>query len=129
MVLQTLATAPMWLAADPFVAERDRMVREQIQARGVNDAGVLRVLRDTPRDRFVPAGWRERAYEDTPLPIGHGATISQPFVVGMMTQLLEARKIRRTPATGNSATGTGLDCPSSSVASGTVSPLPSGPGA
>jgi len=87
-----LAAALLWFAADPFAAERDRMVREQIEARGVHDADVLRVLRDTPRHRFVPASWRSQAYQDTPLPIGHGATISQPFVVGMMTQLLAARK-------------------------------------
>jgi protein-L-isoaspartate(D-aspartate) O-methyltransferase len=90
MVRQMLAAALLLFAADPFAAERGRMVREQIEARGVNDADVLRMMRDTPRDRFVSAGWRKRAYDDTPLPLGYGVTISQPFVVGMMTQLLEA---------------------------------------
>jgi len=92
MVRQMLAAALVCFAADPFAAQRDRMVREQIEARGVSDADVLRVMRDTPRDRFVSAGWRKRAYDDTPLPIGHGVTISQPFVVGMMTQLLAVRR-------------------------------------
>ncbi len=95
VVQRMLAAALVWFAADPsaadpFAAKRDRMVREQIEARGVSDADVLRVMRDTPRERFVPAGWRKHAYDDTPLPIGHGVTISQPFVVGMMTELLEA---------------------------------------
>jgi protein-L-isoaspartate(D-aspartate) O-methyltransferase len=89
VVRPMLAAALLWLAADPFAAQRDRMVREQIEARGVSDADVLRVMRDTPRDRFVAPGWRKRAYDDTPLPIGYGVTISQPFVVGMMTELLE----------------------------------------
>jgi protein-L-isoaspartate(D-aspartate) O-methyltransferase len=90
MVPQILAAAVLLFAADPFAAKRDSMVREQIEARGVHDADVLRVMRDTPRDRFVSASWRKRAYDDTPLPIGFGVTISQPFVVGMMTQLLAA---------------------------------------
>lgn len=85
-----LAAALLWLAADPFAAERDRMVREQIEARGVRDAKVLRVMRDTPRHRFVPEGLRAHACDDTPLPIGHGATISQPFIVALMTELLAA---------------------------------------
>jgi len=84
-----LATALLWLATDPFAAERDRMVREQIEARGIRDADVLRVMRDTPRHRFVPALLRAHACDDAPLPIGHGATISQPFVVALMTELLE----------------------------------------
>src|ERR1017187_1270077 len=84
-----LAVALLWLAADPFAAERDRMVREQIEARGILDANVLRVMRDTPRCRFVPALLRAHACDDTPLPIGHGATISQPFIVALMTELLE----------------------------------------
>jgi protein-L-isoaspartate(D-aspartate) O-methyltransferase len=89
MVRRVLAAALLWLAADPFAAERDRMVREQIEASGIRDADVLRVMRDTPRQRFVPALLRAHACEDTPLPIGQGATISQPFVVALMTELLE----------------------------------------
>ena len=69
--------------------EREQMVREQIQGRGVRDPGVLRALKATPRHEFVPAAARGQAYQDTPLPIGHGATISQPYIVAFMTELLE----------------------------------------
>lgn len=76
-------------AAPDFTALRQRMVREQIEARGVRDAAVLSAMRTVPRHLFVPAPLRERAYEDTPLPIGHRATISQPLIVAVMTELLE----------------------------------------
>ncbi len=67
------------------------MVREQIEARGVKDERVLDVLRRTPRHEFVPAELQAHAYEDRPLAIGYGATISQPYIVGLMTELLEPR--------------------------------------
>ena len=67
------------------------MVREQIEARGVKDERVLDVLRRTPRHEFVPAELQAHAYEDRPLGIGYGATISQPYIVGLMTELLEPR--------------------------------------
>lgn len=67
------------------------MVREQIEARGVRDERVLDVLRRTPRHEFVPAELQAHAYEDRPLAIGYGATISQPYIVGLMTELLEPR--------------------------------------
>lgn len=92
MVRAVLVAALVWLAADPFAAERDRMVREQMEARGIRDAGVLRAMRETPRHRFVPPLLRAHACDDTPLPIGHGATISQPFIVALMTELLEPGK-------------------------------------
>ena len=85
-----LAAMLLCLAADPFAAERDRMVRDQIAARGIRNAAVLRVMRETPRHRFVPEPWRAHAYADSPLPIGYGATISQPFIVALMTELLDA---------------------------------------
>src|SRR5438105_3529586 len=69
--------------------ERDRMVEEQLAARGVTDPRVLAVLRRVPRHRFVQEALRERAYGDHPLPIGEEQTISQPFIVGLMTSLLE----------------------------------------
>ena len=83
-----LAPVGLAIAAGEFAAERERMVREQIEARGVRDPGVLRVMRATPRHLFVPEGVRRMAYDDHPLPIGHGATISQPYIVAIMTQLL-----------------------------------------
>lgn len=68
---------------------RERMVREQIEARGVTRPEVLRAMRKTPRHLFVEEALIPQAYEDHPLPIGHGQTISQPYVVAWMTELLE----------------------------------------
>jgi protein-L-isoaspartate(D-aspartate) O-methyltransferase len=64
------------------------MVRRQIEARGVQDARVLTALRAVPRHLFVPEDLRHAAYDDGPLPIGHGQTISQPYIVAVMTELL-----------------------------------------
>jgi protein-L-isoaspartate(D-aspartate) O-methyltransferase len=66
---------------------RARMVSEQIRSRGIRDERVLAAMRKVPRHEFVPPTWRELAYEDQPLPIGHGQTISQPYVVAVMTEL------------------------------------------
>lgn len=66
---------------------RVRMVEEQIAARGVADPAVLRAMGAVPRHEFVPAGVRDEAYADRPLPIGHGQTISQPYIVALMTEL------------------------------------------
>jgi protein-L-isoaspartate(D-aspartate) O-methyltransferase len=71
-----------------FAAERERMVRTQIEARGVRDPRVLEALRKVERHRFVPEDLRASAYDDGPLPIGHGQTISQPYIVAVMTELL-----------------------------------------
>ena len=64
------------------------MVDEQIAARGVKDPRVLEAMRETPRHLFVPESLRAYAYEDRPLPIGHRQTISQPYIVAFMTELL-----------------------------------------
>lgn len=64
------------------------MVREQIAARGVTDPRVLDALARVPREAFVPREWQAHAYEDRPLPIGCGQTISQPYMVAHMTELL-----------------------------------------
>ena len=66
-------------------AERDRMVSIQIEARGITDPLVLQAMRDVPRERFVPASLVHLAYDDCPLPIGQGQTISQPYIVAAMT--------------------------------------------
>ena len=63
------------------------MVRKQIEARGVRDARVLDAMRSVPRHRFVPESQRGYAYDDRPLPIGEGQTISQPYIVALMTEL------------------------------------------
>src|SRR4051794_14039989 len=65
-------------------ARRLRMVEDQIAARGVTDPAVLAAMRAVPRHRFVPEELRPMAYDDTPLPIGDGQTISQPYVVAVM---------------------------------------------
>ena len=77
--------------AQDFRAARERMVRDHVEARGVKDARVLAVMRATPRHLFVPKALERRAYEDTPLPIGYGQTISQPYIVASMTELLGVR--------------------------------------
>lgn len=66
----------------------EEMIREQIMARGVRDPRVLDALRSVPRDRFVPTTHRASAYDDTPLPLDRGQTISQPFIVALMTEHL-----------------------------------------
>ncbi len=86
------------------VAERERMVCEQIAERGIRDPDVLRVMRSTPRHLFVPAELRPMAYEDCPLSIGYGATISQPYIVARMTGLLSPAKHHRVLEVG---TGSG----------------------
>jgi protein-L-isoaspartate(D-aspartate) O-methyltransferase len=88
-----LAFLPLF--AEPFEAQRERMVREDIAERGVKSSDVLRVMRTTPRHEFVPQALRGAAYADQPLPIGHSATISQPYIVAFMTELLEPAKSHR----------------------------------
>ena len=66
--------------------DRERMVATQIEARGITDPLVLDAMRIVPRERFVPASLAKFAYDDGPLPIGHGQTISQPYIVAVMAQ-------------------------------------------
>lgn len=68
---------------------REMMVKQQIEARGVRDAKVLKAMRTVERHKFVPQHQLASAYEDHPLPIGHGQTISQPYIVALMTELCE----------------------------------------
>lgn len=77
--------------ANGYSEARRRMVREQIRARGVDNPRVLSAMERVPRHLFVPDEVRARAYEDNPLPIGSGQTISQPYVVGLMTELAEVK--------------------------------------
>lgn len=71
------------------------MVREQVEARGVRDPGVLAAMRTVQRERFVPSEVRRLAAADSPLPIGHHQTISQPYIVAFMTELLRIEKGHR----------------------------------
>ena len=70
---------------------REKMVETQIKARGVKDPRVLSALRKVERDRFVPEEYLNSAYADQPLPIGEGQTISQPYIVALMTELLDLK--------------------------------------
>jgi len=89
---------------DQFAAVRDRMVEEQIRARGVADPRVLAALRQVPRHRFVPEHLWSQAYADYPLPIGEDQTISQPYIVALMTGILELKETDRVLEVG---TGSG----------------------
>lgn len=73
-------------------AERDSMVRTQIQGRGITDPLVLQAMRKVERHKLVPDAQKPYAYEDRPLPIGYGQTISQPYIVAYMTQAIEPRR-------------------------------------
>jgi protein-L-isoaspartate(D-aspartate) O-methyltransferase len=77
--------------ADPYQREREEMVEFQIRARGIGNERVLAAMQKVPRHLFVPKTWERAAYEDRPLPIGEGQTISQPYIVAVMTEQLEIR--------------------------------------
>ena len=68
---------------------RKLMIKNQLQSRGIRDDAVLDVMRSVERHNFVPENYRDRAYSDGPLPIGHGQTISQPYIVAFMTEQLQ----------------------------------------
>lgn len=78
-----------------FEKERERMVRVQLEARGLKDQGVLGAMGKIPRHLFVPENMRAYSYNDEPLPIGEGQTISQPYIVAYMTEVLELKKTDR----------------------------------
>lgn len=84
---------PMAIAIDSAetIKARDRMVREQIEARGISHSQVLSAMRATPRHEFVPGDQADAAYSDHPLPIGEGQTISQPYIVALMTDTLQLK--------------------------------------
>ncbi|MEZ0328684.1 MAG: protein-L-isoaspartate(D-aspartate) O-methyltransferase [Dissulfuribacterales bacterium] len=74
---------------DQFRIARERMVAQQLAGRGIRDERVLSAMRKVPRHLFVDEALRDQAYSDFPLPIGHGQTISQPYIVALMTELLQ----------------------------------------
>ena len=92
---------------DDFAARRNAMVAQQIAARGIVDPAVLGAMRRVPREAFVAADLRERAYDDTPLPIGNGQTISQPYIVALM---LEAAAIHAGDRVLEIGAGSGYAC-------------------
>ncbi|MGA2200452.1 MAG: protein-L-isoaspartate(D-aspartate) O-methyltransferase [Terriglobales bacterium] len=89
---------------DPFQARREAMVRTQLAERGIRDLRVLDAMRSVPRHEFVPESFRQDAYEDHPLPIGEGQTISQPYIVAAMLEYLALQATDRVLEVG---TGSG----------------------
>ncbi|GJM28439.1 MAG: protein-L-isoaspartate O-methyltransferase [Cyclobacteriaceae bacterium] len=75
--------------ASSWKEDAQKMVATQIVERGITNDAVLKVMRETPRHRFVPSAYQSQAYQDGPLPIGHNQTISQPYIVALMTELLQ----------------------------------------
>ncbi len=86
--LPTDVPDPTFTPADPYTAQRERLVQRTIVDRGVADPDVLRAMRTVPRHLFVLDEYLDLAYADHPLPIGYGQTISQPYIVALMTELL-----------------------------------------
>ncbi len=87
-----------------YRSARNKMVAYQIKFRGINDQSVLNAMKNVLRHEFVPPYLKSRAYEDRPLPIGYGQTISQPYIVALMTDLLNLNKDSRVLEVG---TGSG----------------------
>ncbi|MFO7828410.1 MAG: protein-L-isoaspartate(D-aspartate) O-methyltransferase [Bacteroidales bacterium] len=75
--------------SDKYEKVRQRMVREQVVARGIKDQKVIQAMLNVPRHLFVPQTYERMAYEDRPVPIGEGQTISQPYIVALMTETLD----------------------------------------
>lgn len=76
---------------DPYLRQREEMIRLQLKYRGISDPKILEAFSKVPRDAFVPAEYRRYSYADQPIPIGEGQTISQPYIVAYMTEVLQVR--------------------------------------
>jgi protein-L-isoaspartate(D-aspartate) O-methyltransferase len=98
------ALLPALATDEPYLQKRAAMVRDQIEREGVSDPRVLAAMREVPRHPFVSPSFRGKAYEPHPLPIGEGQTISQPYIVGFMTQILRLKETDRVLEVG---TGSG----------------------
>ncbi len=90
-VLAATACGQKPTPASDFAAQRQRMVQQQLMPRGIKDARVLGAMSKVPREEFVPPDSRADSYEDGPLPIGEGQTISQPYIVAFMTEQLRSK--------------------------------------
>jgi len=94
-LLGWILSAPLFTSCDDdetYARLRSKMVREQLASRDITDKKVLEVMGKVRRHLFVSSAYRRRAYQDYPLPIDEGQTISQPYIVGLMTQILELRE-------------------------------------
>lgn len=87
-----IVVAPFSEERDPYLRLRERMVRTQLEDRDITDEKVLEAMRQVPRHLFVGPAYRSQAYEDYPLPIDEGQTISQPYIVALMTQHLNLKQ-------------------------------------
>ena len=92
--LVLILAVSLW-SDDDRQSERNTMVRRQIENRGITDPATLRAMRNVQRHLFVPESHRRRAYNDSPLPIGFGQTISQPYIVAFMTETVKPQKGQR----------------------------------
>lgn len=88
LILLIICSLNPLVARDSRRRERESMVRRQIEARGINDPATLRAMRNVPRHLFMPPIRRGQAYADSPVPIGYGQTISQPYIVAYMTEIV-----------------------------------------
>ena len=107
LVLAAIVAAGCGQKAAPvsnFAAQRQQMIQRQLMSRGINDARVLAAMAKVPREEFVAPESRVASYEDGPLPIGYGQTISQPYVVAFMTEQLRPKPSDRVLEVG---TGSG----------------------
>lgn len=94
VIVLALGLLPVQQEKD-FVQRREEMVKTQIEKRGIKDAATLAALRKTPRHLFVPKSIIDDAYDDRPLPIGYGQTISQPYIVAYMTEIVKPKPDHR----------------------------------
>ncbi len=83
---------PIFVYPDSYIKKRENMVKTQIEPRGVKNKDVIKAFLEVPRHHFVPEYLVPNAYEDRPLPIGFGQTISQPYIVALMTELVNPKR-------------------------------------
>jgi protein-L-isoaspartate(D-aspartate) O-methyltransferase len=91
LIFPLLVASSLLYAQDQYADRRERMVRTHIEARGIRDAATLRAMRNVQRHLFVPSNQIRQAYDDGPLPIGYGQTISQPYIVAYMTEIIRPK--------------------------------------
>ena len=90
IIFQLILINPVFSQSESeYIKSRIKMVKNQIERRGITDKKVLESMKSVPRHLFVPKNLQKNAYEDRPLPIGYGQTISQPYIVALMTELLK----------------------------------------
>ena len=90
-VVLVLVGSVLFAGTDPYVSARKRMVEKHLRGRDITDSRVLKVMGEIPRHLFVDDDLKKIAYSDRPLPIGEGQTISQPYIVALMTQILDVK--------------------------------------